>query len=249
MNWKLYQLSQDTIKLPYKRNRCRFTTADSYFYDRILKSKADFVVNVDEDAFVTDNSRLQNLINLCIENNYVNCGVPDGGVMKIRKHNPIVTNPFFNIINVSELKKEFDLEHVMRFYSTHQQDFERHCPSHLLRSKYEYDFYEPYVPFFLWLNTNYKTLFLDANEHQDGHSNVVLDHEGSPFLVHSWYSRLYGIDDFHTQRIDSLYKEATDKKMPKEDTVLDKLIMASDRFGKQYYEIKGRVVAKLQRTF
>ncbi len=249
MNWKLYQLSQNTITLNYKRNRCRFTTADGYFYDRILKSKADYIVNIDEDAFVTDNHKLQNLLNFCIENDYVNCGVSDGGVMEIRKHNPLVTNPFFNIINVSKIRKEFDLENVIKNYSTHQVDFEKHTPTHLLRSKYEYDFYEPYVPFFLWLDTNYKTLFLDACEHEDGHSNEVLDHEGKPFLLHSWYSRLYGIDNFHTERIENLYKKATDKEMPTEDTVVDKFITASDHFGQQYHDVKKRVFSKLQRTF
>lgn len=249
MNWKLYKLSQNTITLPYKRNRCRFTTADGYFYDRILKSKADFIVNIDEDAFVTDNNKLKNLLNFCIENDYVNCGVPDGGVMEIRKHNPLVTNPFFNIINVKKIRKDFNLEVIIKNYSSHKIDFEKHAPKHLLRSQYEYDYYEPYVPFFLWIDTNYKTLFLDTREHSDGHSNEVLDHEGNPFLLHSWYSRLFGKDDFHTKRIKNLYKEATDKEMPKEDTIIDKCIYASDRFGQQYHDGKNRVIGKLKRTF
>lgn len=249
MNWKLYQLSQRTLTLPYKRNRCRFTTADGYFYDRILKSNADYIVNIDEDAFVTDNERLHKLLMYCIENEYVNCGVSDGGVMEIRKHNPIVTNPFFNIINVKKIRNEFSLENVIENYSAHQIAFEKFSPKHLLRSQFAYDFYEPYVPFFLWLDTNYKTLFLDACEHVDGHSNEVFNHEGKPFLLHSWYSRLFGKDDFHTDRIKNLYKEATDKEMPRENTLVDKLIITSDRFGKEYHDLKNRVVGKLQRTF
>lgn len=248
MNWKLYQLSQNTITLPYKRNRCRFTTADGYFYDRVLKSKADYIVNIDEDAFVTDNDRLQNLLEFCIKNDYVNCGVSDGGVMAIRKHNPLVTNPFFNIINVAKIRKEFDLANVIKNYNTHQIDFEKHAPTHLLRYQYAYDFYEPYVPFFLWLDTSFKTLFLDAREHVDGHSNIVLDHEGKPFVLHAWYSRLFGKEDFHTARIKNLYKEATHKEMPEKYSILDKLTSASDCFGKEYHDTKNRVKVKLGLT-
>ena len=81
MNWHLYKLSAKTILLPYKKNRCRFTSADGYFYRNILKSSADIVLNIDEDAFITDNNRLKNILEYFLDNDFVNCGVPDGGVM------------------------------------------------------------------------------------------------------------------------------------------------------------------------
>lgn len=247
MNWKLYKLSSKTILLPYKKNRCRFTSADGYFYNSIVKSSADIILNIDEDAFVTNNKRLKDLLEYVIDNEYVNCGVPDGGVMDIRKHNPIVTNPFFNIINVSKIKKEFNFSKVISNYSIHHQEFEKHTPQHLLKTQYAYDFYEPYVPFFLWLNTNFKTLFLDAGEHHDGLSTEVYDHEGIPFLLHSWYSRFYGVDEFHTKRINDLYKEATTNEVSTSDTFKDKIIETSDRLGLQYYfPLKMRIENKLR---
>lgn len=248
MNWKLYKLSEKTIQLPYKKHRCRFTSADGYFYYNVLKSSADIVINIDEDAFVSDNNSLKNLLEFFIENDYVNCGVPDGGVMEIRKHNPVVTNPFFNILNVSKLKKEFDISNIINNYSKHNPDFEKYAPTQIIRTQYAYDFYEPYVPFFLWVNTNFKTLFLNAGEHHDGYSNEVYDHEGNPFLLHSWYSRFYGKDEFHTNRINNLYKEVSNELPSDDSSFPDQIIKRFDSLGMKYYfPLKSRIENKLKR--
>jgi hypothetical protein len=101
MNYDLYRLSSSSVSLPYKRKRCAFTSADGYLYDHIVKSNADILINLDEDAFIIDNEKLKKLIEFVIDNEYVNCGMSDGGVVDIRKHNPLVTNPYFNILNQS----------------------------------------------------------------------------------------------------------------------------------------------------
>jgi len=246
MNWQLYKLSSKTILLPYKKNRCRFTSADGYFYNNIMRSSADIILNIDEDAFVTDNGRLKALLEYFLDNEYVNCGVPDGGVMQIRKHNPIVTNPFFNILNVKKIKEQFNIENIKNNYGIHKPEFENYAPQHLLKNQYEYDFYEPYNPFFIWLSTNFKTLYLDAKEHKDGLSTEVLNHEGDPFLLHSWYSRFYLKDSLHTERINNLYKEATNLELQNNVTFLDKVIQKIDELGmKHYYPIKYRIEKKL----
>lgn len=246
MNWQLYKLSSKTVVLPYKKKRCRFTTADGYFYQNIMKSSADIILNIDEDAFITDNARLKNLLEFFIDNDYVNCGVPDGGVMDIRKHNPLVTNPFFNILNVKKIKEHFNLQNLQKNYTVHRPEYVKFTPHHILKSKYQYDFYEPYVPFFLWLATNFKTLYLDATEHNDGLSNIVLDHEGNSFLLHSWYSRFYGIDNSHTIRINNLFEEATQQEISNNLTLLDKCIEKIDRLGMMYYfPLKCRINTKL----
>lgn len=240
MNFDLYELSAKTIKLTYQKKRCRFTSADGYLYDSILKSKADVIINIDEDAFVTDNQRLMQLIEYVLDYQYINCGVPDGGVIPIRKHNPLVTNPFFNILNVSEIRKNFDLRKVKEEYSQHQEAFEKFAPLALMKSEYKYDFYEPYCSFFVWLAVNFKHLYLDAEVHSDQISTVVKDHEGIPFLLHSWYSRMYGEDPYHTQRIQALYQEATGNTVP-ENSLKSELIKFSDRMGmKLYYPLKYR---------
>lgn len=242
MNARLYQLSQNTIDLPYHRKRQLFTSADGFFYDNILKSKADIIINIDEDAFVTNNKILKNLLEYVIDNDYVNCGVPDGGVIPIRHNNPIVTNLFFNILNISKIKKKFDLQDIKENYSSHRVEFEEHAPHHLLKTNFEYNYYEPYNSFFVWLGVNFKTLYLDAEQHPDGISTIVKDYQGQPFLYHSWYSRFYGKDVRHTLRINKLVNEALvhnfSNKINKEQNFLSKLF--ENLGNKYYYPIKYR---------
>lgn len=246
MNYDLFQLSSSSVSLPYKRKRYTFTSADGYLYDRIVKSGAEIIINLDEDAFITDNEKLKKLIEYVIDNEYVNCGMPDGGVVDIRKHNPLVTNPFFNILNVKEIQKKFDLQEILNNYNQHNIDFEKYTPFHLMKNKYTYDYFEPYNAFFVWLTVNFKTLFLDAELHSDGISTVLKDYLGAPFLYHSWYSRFYGVDENHTKRIEDLYMEATGNTIRKPNAA-DKIINLKDKLGmKFYYPLKSRFDKKLR---
>ncbi len=246
MNFDLYQISLNTVKLPHKKKRSIFTSAEGYLYHNLLNNDADYVINIDEDVFITDNNKLRKLIEFVIDNDYINCGMPDGGVVDIRNHNPLVTNPFFNILNVKEIRKQFDVKTILQNYSNHNSDFEKFCPLHLMKTKFAYDYYEPYNPFFVWLATNFKTLFLNAEVHQDGLSTILNDHLDEPFLLHSWYSRFYGVDEMHTNRINSLYKEATGKTTP-EATTISKIVNLRDKLGmKYYYPLKLRIENKLR---
>ena len=246
MNYDLYKIALNTVDLPYKKKRCNFTSADGYLYHNLLDNDADFVINIDEDAFILDNNKLKKLLDYVIENEYINCGMPDGGVVDIRKHNPLVTNPFFNILNVKEIRKQFDVKEILKNFSSHNMDFEKYAPLHLLKNKFAYDYYEPYNPFFVWLTVNFKTLFLNAEVHQDGISTILKNHENESFLLHSWYSRFYGVDEVHTQRIKNLYKEATDKAPPNPN-IASKLINLRDKVGmKYYYPLKLRIEDKLR---
>ena len=209
MNYDLHSMAMSAIDLPYKAHRLRGTTADGYIYS-LLETDYDIAINIDEDAFVVDNQRLIALLDYCLENEYVNCGLPDGGVLPIRQHNPLVTNPFFNILNLRELRSRFSMGAIAA-HSTHRSAFECKAPWHLIRGKYAFDHFEPYVSFFVWLSQEFKVLYLDGETHGDGLSTILKDHEGQPFLVHSWFSRLYGEDDEHTHRIDSLYRSAKPK--------------------------------------
>ena len=59
---------------------------------------------------------------------------------------------------------------------------------------FDYDNYEPFYPFFFWLAHNFKTLYLHGVEHSDGISTILHNHDGKPFLYHSWWSRVYNTD-------------------------------------------------------
>jgi len=202
---ELYNLSQSTINLPFERIRIENRSADGYLFD-LLQFDADYIINIDEDAIIIDNCKLAELIKYCIFENIDVCGLPDGGVLPIRTHNPLVVNPFFNIFHIKKIRSDFSLQ-VLETYRVHKKEFEMKTPLHLIRSPYIYDDYEPYYPFFVWLSQNYNVLYLKGETHQDGISTILNDHHNQPFLIHTWYSRDYGKNGYHTRRINRIIQE------------------------------------------
>jgi hypothetical protein len=203
-NYLLYKMANKTLNLPFKHYRFTFTNAHGYIY-KILKYDIDYAVNIDEDAFVVNNEALVELLKYCIEEEIVNCGMRDGGVLPIRYGNPVVTNPFFNILDVRRIRRDFSKRKI-KCYPYQEIDYDIFLGRESFPFRYEITSdYEPYYPFFLWLNTNYKVYYLDAVEHKDKYTTVLLNQKGEEFLYHSWYSRAYGKDDFHTRRINELY--------------------------------------------
>jgi len=206
MNEALYNRSMFFIDLPYPKVRLIDTTADGYLYSLVKDTDADIIINIDEDAFVFDIDKLKNLIDYVIENNFVNCGMPDGGVVHLRQLNPLVTNPYFNILNVREIRKKI-VEFKEEDYSVHKDEYMNGFPNKILKSAYEFVYYEPYYPFFVWMSQNFKTLYLNAKNHPDGESTILCDQHNQPFLIHTWYSRLYNLDKEHTKRINNAVHE------------------------------------------
>lgn len=204
-NKNLFELSGKTINLPFERRRIKYSSADGYFF-KILKSNADIAINIDEDAFIKDSESLLELLVFMIKNNYANCGFPDGGVLPIRYHNPLITNPFFNILDVRQLRKKFSFRTIKQ-YKIFDESYKTKSPLNLINHDFSYDMYEPYYPFFLWISQNFKVLYLDAIVHPDNYTTILKNHTGKPFLLHSWYSRYYEIDRFHTNRINQLINE------------------------------------------
>lgn len=245
INHRLFKLSSSSIDLSFKHIRLKNTTADGYIYE-ILKRNIDFAINIDEDAFILDNKKLLSLLEYCITNNIINCGFPDGGVLPIRSHNPIVTNPFFNIINVREIRKKFTYQRINQF-SLDDYDYTNIVPQKLLKSEYVYDFYEPYYPVLLWINLNFKTLYLDGETHSDGISTILKDMNGEPFLYHSWYSRFYGKEEIHTKRINNLYSECINSPIPNE-SLSESLRKKIDSLEHKYYfRLKVFIKKKLKK--
>lgn len=203
MNPALYDRAMFFMDLPYPKVRLTRTTADGYLYKMLEDIDADIVINIDEDAFIFDCERLKNLVEYVIENEYVNCGMRDGGVVGMRPYSPIVTNPYFNILNVRLIKKYFS-EDEIRKITVHPNLDSKTYSDLFLKMPYEICMAEPYYPFFLWLGMNFKTLYLDAEKHTDDYSTTLKNHLGEPFLIHTWFSRLYYFDYFHTKRINAV---------------------------------------------
>lgn len=209
-NIELYRYSQGLIDLPYKRVRLYGTTADGYFYQMLKDKNCDWVINIDEDAFVTDNGAIERLMEYMIENDIVCCGMHDGGVLPIRFCNPIIQNPFFNIINLKAIREKFNREEIEAFdYTANKEELVKLLPKEL--QDYEglkYDDYEPYYKFFFWLAKNFKLMYLDVEEHKDGYTTIVYNQNHEQMLLHTWWSREYGKDDLHTPRIKAVIDEA-----------------------------------------
>jgi len=195
-------------------------TADGYFY-AILKDKScDIAINIDEDAFIVNVDAMLDLADYMLQNDYVNCGMPDGGVL-FRIQNPIVTNPFFNILNLEKIReKTYSNREIKKFDfdAVKQEMIEKFTQEVPLVSKYNFDSIDPdpYYPFFLWLAYHFKTLYLPCRKHADGYSTILYTPDNNELCKHSWYSRFYKVKKFHTQRImaliDEVYSQRDEKK-------------------------------------
>jgi glycosyltransferase involved in cell wall biosynthesis len=192
MDDRLYDLSGSLIDLPFPRHKLTGTNADDYFY-RFNDIDADWIINIDEDAFVIDPLRIDGLLKYMEQNGYDCCGVPDGGVISHRFHNPISPNPFFSIHNNKKIREHFRLEEVQD--CVYREDLNRFTPTHLLKPGYKYIFddFEPYYHYFFWLlDKGFKFLYLDSVDWpRDQFSTIAMDHLGQQLLVHTWYARDY----------------------------------------------------------
>ena len=188
-------------------------TADGYFFTMLEDECCDIAINIDEDAFITDWDPILELAAYVANNNIVNAAAPDAGPGCPRKHNPIVTNPFFNILNLKLIRTKYiSPKEIQKFsYEAHREELVAKFPKSLLEML-EYDLdcidFEPYYPFFFWLAYHFETLYLPAVRHSDGYSTILYDHQGRPFCLHSWFARKFKVQKFHTQRIFSLINEA-----------------------------------------
>ena len=213
INYELYRMSQRCVGLDLPRVRLVNTTADGYFYRMVNDADCDWVINIDEDAFVVDANAILGLLDYMKCNGYVNCGMSDG--VLVRPCNPAITNPFFNILNLKAIREKFDLEVIKSFnYHEYSNEIRSKLPSHLKQmgdDRFAMDQEEPFYNFFFWMALHFPTLYLDAETHHDGISTVLKNHEGNPMLYHSWFSREWRHDPQHTRRIEALYREVCQK--------------------------------------
>ena len=203
--WKAASFMPDESVIP--RTRVLGSTALGFLLDAIADPSADIVVSIDEDAYLTDPDRLFALIDRVRSDGVALCGMPDGGVCPHRYFNPRSINPFFAIINSAMIResiasREFEGQDVE---STGLLDGH---PRNLLRHRYQLGEHEPFDQLLVWIAENYPTLYLDASEHADGLTTVLQDPDSNPFLLHTWFTREYMRDPFHTRRINAIISEA-----------------------------------------
>lgn len=206
INKELFRRSGELLDLPFPRIKFVDTTALGYFYE-ISKLEADWVINIDEDVFAIDTEKIVKLLEFMKANDFICCGVPDGGVIDIRFHNPLAVNACFSIHNNKEIRKRFNQADIDKTHCT--EELKQFTPTHLLKTTaYDYDEFEPYYPFFFWLLKQGRMLYLDAIQWvRDGISTIVTDHERQPILLHCWYGRDY---ENQKQRFDYAFNFCTE---------------------------------------
>ena len=200
-NKELYLLSRGLYEQAgYPCVRLTDQTADGYFYTMLEDESCDIAINVDEDCFITDLDAVLALARKAHAEGWVNIGCSDAGEGVPRKGSPEVTNPFFNIFNLHEIRKAWNAYRLV-------PELRRDC----------YKGKEPYYNFFLWLVRTFpgRTLYLDNVRHADG-LTTRLD-----CCLHTWFARQYhpGLltrlfegndvkDVNHRKRIDAIIDEA-----------------------------------------
>lgn len=181
--------------------------ASDYLYHIVYDCKTKFCINIDIDAFVVDWVTIENLIREMIVNNSSHSGVRDDYNTISHRDGPDTSmNPHFNIFNsrlckqilVNKPKDEIEFFHANGVYNS-----------------------EPFHGMFTLLHTEGKPLYLKSKMHYDKCTNMIygdsLVYEyptnpklkpSVPMLIHTWYSREYGIDPEQTERIDYFYEQA-----------------------------------------
>jgi hypothetical protein len=193
-------------------------------FNRVLSSwtirrKYDYLIYVDEDCFISEPHELYKLMKYFIENDYDFCGMPDGGVVGIRGHNPVSINTFFTIFNVKNIKKIYRSRRAKS--TVYTKELDKFIPHHLIKKDssdvvVSYDKFEPYYKiFFYLLSKGARPLYLDAKVSEldsSGIATALMNHLSNVFCHHTWYAREYNADIENKARIDSVYRAVKTSK-------------------------------------
>ncbi|MBQ7253282.1 MAG: hypothetical protein IJS30_01240 [Bacteroidales bacterium] len=209
---ELYKFSKALYPEGVEAVRMTDRTADGYFYAMLRDTDCDIAINIDEDAYVSDPEAVMELAQRVYEEGWANAGTSDCGPGCPRSHNPIVTNPFFNILNLKLIREKYMGPGQIRAFDYQpvkeqmKAAFKSQVSATLTGGFDIYDF-EPYYSFYLWLAYNFKTLYLPAERHPDGLSTILYDGSGRELCRHSWMARKYKVNPAQTQRITTLIDE------------------------------------------
>lgn len=192
---ELYNMSREFLtNVPGER--LRVTGLNTWmggtkFHVEVTNMPYDWVISLDEDAFVWDTDRMLRLLLYMLDNGYHICGYPEGGgVMRSRRKNPVVPNQFFNIINTTPFRPmTFQMVRKVDWnpeWEKFHPDFARDGEFHYCNEGEHYYHYNWFL-----LQHGAKTLYLTADMHTDRLSVLGHDHEGVPMLIHTFGGRSY----------------------------------------------------------
>lgn len=188
-------------------------TADGYFLTMLDDADCDVAINVDEDCFVTDVDAVLQLAELAVTQGWVNIGCSDAAIGCPRGGNAMVTNPFFGILNLRQIRTRWDgrlAPLMLRTFpyreekETLAQGFRRQMDYQQQQFGYGLDNIrpdlrldersaEPYYPFFFWLLKTFpgRTLYLRSQRHPDTLTTQLYDMQQRLLCLHTWFARFY----------------------------------------------------------
>jgi len=180
------------------------------------KLDIDWLILIDEDVVFINKVDFFSMVKKLIERNIAICGVRDGGVLSMRRHNPYVPNTFFCIMNYRAMLEIYDEVEIDKNNYTRinefSDDFEYSKDSYNSQSTYE-----PYYRFFLYYRrNNYNFFFLNAKNNfleSDHNTTIVYDLEHQPLLLHTWRSRFYETDQIQRERINKILNNNTSGRL------------------------------------
>jgi glycosyltransferase involved in cell wall biosynthesis len=195
--------------------RVRLVDTDAAGYLRELsRLDADWVVSLDEDAFMLDTEALLCLIRTMDAQGFAACGMPDGGVVPIRRHNPVACNACFSVLDLRRVRPVWqDWDRVLA--ARHSPEYEQALPAFARQTAYAFDHFEPYYgPFFALLAAGERILYLDGEEWRDGVSTLLKAPDGRPLLLHCWYGRDWERDAKTRERVAAALGHARATRTP-----------------------------------
>lgn len=180
-NKELYLLSKGLYEQAgYPCVRLTDQTADGYFFTMLADEECDIAINVDEDCFITDLDAVLALAKRVEDEGWVNAGCSDAGAGVPRKGDATVTNPFFNVFNLHEIRKSWN---AYRLIPELKKDALKGI--------------EPYYNFFHWMVRTFpdRTLYLDNTRHADT-ITTQLYCDQQLLCLHTWFARLFKVSVF-----------------------------------------------------
>lgn len=173
--------------------------------EKLKNKEIDWLIMAEEDVIFKNPDYLFSLIEYMIKNDFICCGMRDGGTLAWRNHSPYAINTFFSILNLNEVLKIYDKKKILKNqYINAFEDFGD--LSHLKTDNYSRDsLYESYYCFYFWLLRNgKKILYLNATALTNDETTIIFDHYHRELLFHTWYARFYKKDPAQTHRIDAI---------------------------------------------